>query len=60
MINDWNILHIHLGKRKDRKAPRFIERTGELLFLINTESEIRILGVYDHLICKQYRYASNF
>ena len=48
MFNDWNILHIHLGKRKDKKDPRFIERTGALLFLINTESEIRVLGVYDH------------
>lgn len=48
MFNDWNILHIHLGKRKDKKDPRFIERTGELLFLINTETEIRVLGVYDH------------
>lgn len=48
MFNDWNILHIHLGKRKDKKDPRFIERTGELLFLINTDKEIRVLGVYDH------------
>ena len=48
LFNDWNILHIHLGKRKDKKDPRFIERTGELLFLINTETEIRVLGVYDH------------
>ena len=48
MFNDWNILHIHLGKRKDKKDPRFIERTGELLFLINAETEIRVLGVYDH------------
>lgn len=48
MFNDWNILHIHLGKRKDKKDSRFIERTGELLFLINTETEIRVLGVYDH------------
>lgn len=47
MFNDWNILHIHLGKRKDKKDPRFIERTGELLFLINTDKEIRVLGVYD-------------
>lgn len=48
MFNDWNILHIHLGKRKDKKDPRFIERTGELLFLINAETENRVLGVYDH------------
>lgn len=48
MFNDWNILHIHLGKRKDKKDPRFIERTAELLFLVNTETEIRVLGVYDH------------
>ena len=48
LFNDWNILHIHLGKRKDKKDPRFIERTGELLFLINRETEIRVLGVYDH------------
>lgn len=48
MFNDWNILHIHLGKRKDKKDSRFIERTGELLFLINTETEIKVLGVYDH------------
>ena len=48
MFNDWNILHIHLGKRKDKKDPRFIERTGELLFLINAKTEIRVLGVYDH------------
>lgn len=48
MFNDWNILHIHLGKRKDKRDSRFIERTGELLFLINTDKEIRVLGVYDH------------
>lgn len=48
LFNDWNILHIHLGKRKDKKDPRFIERTVELLFLVNTETEIRVLGVYDH------------
>ena len=48
LFNDWNILHIHLGKRKDKKDPRFIERTAELLFLVNTETEIRVLGVYDH------------
>ena len=48
LFNDWNILHIHLGKRKGKKDPRFIERTGELLFLINRETEIRVLGVYDH------------
>ncbi len=48
MFNDWNILHIHLGKRKDKKDSSFIERTGELLFLINTDKEIRVLGVYDH------------
>lgn len=48
LFNDWNILHIHLGKRKDKKDPRFIERTAELLFLVNTEAEIRVLGVYDH------------
>ena len=48
MFNDWNILHIHLGKRKDKKDHRFIERTGELLSLINKETEIRVLGVYDH------------
>lgn len=48
MFNDWNILHIHLGKREDKKDPQFIERTAELLFLVNTETEIRVLGVYDH------------
>lgn len=48
MFNDWNILHIHLGKKHHKHNPRFIERTGELLFLLNTDSEIRVLGLYHH------------
>ena len=48
MFNDWNILHIHLGKKPHKHNPRFIERTGELLFLLNTDSEIRVLGLYHH------------
>lgn len=48
MFNDWNILHIHLGKKLHKNNPQFIERTGELLFLLNTVNEIRVLGLYDH------------
>jgi hypothetical protein len=48
MFNDWNILHIHLGKKLHTHKPRFIERTGELLFLLNTDCEIRVLGLYHH------------
>lgn len=48
MFNDWNILHIHLGKKPHINNPRFIERTGELLFLLYTVNEIRILGLYHH------------
>lgn len=48
MFNDWNILHIHLGKKPHRDNPGFIERTGELLFLLNTDCEIRVLGLYHH------------
>lgn len=48
MFNDWNILHIHLGKNTHINNPRFIERTGELLFLLNTVNEIRVLGLYHH------------
>lgn len=48
MFNDWNILHIHLGKKPHINNPRFIERTGELLFLLYTVNEIRVLGLYHH------------
>lgn len=48
MFNDWNILHIHLGKKPNINNHRFIERTGELLFLLNTVNEIRVLGLYHH------------
>lgn len=48
MFNDWNILHIHLGKKPHKNNPQFIERTDELLFLLNTVNEIRILGLYHH------------
>lgn len=48
MFNDWNILHTHLGKKPHKHKPLFIERTGELLFLLNTDSEIRVLGLYHH------------
>lgn len=48
MFNDWNILHIHLGKTPHINNHRFIERTGELLFLLNTVNEIRVLGLYHH------------
>ena len=48
MFNDWNILHIHLGKKLHKNNPQFIERIGELLFLLNTVNEIRVLGLYDH------------
>ena len=48
MFNDWNILHIHLGKKPHINKPRFIERTGELLFLLYTVNEIRVLGLYHH------------
>ena len=48
MFNDWNILHIHLGKKPHINNPRFIERTGELLFLLYTVNEIRVLGLFHH------------
>ena len=48
MFNDWDILHIHLGKKPHKNNHQFIERTGELLFLVNTVNEIRILGIYHH------------
>lgn len=48
MFNDWNILHIHLGKKPHINNPRFIERTGDLLFLLYTVNEIRVLGLFHH------------
>ena len=48
MFNDWNILHIHLGKKPHINNSRFIERTGESLFLLYTVNEIRVLGLYHH------------
>lgn len=35
-------------EKPHRDNPCFIERTGELLFLLNTDCEIRVLGLYHH------------
>ena len=51
MFNDWNILHIHLGKKPHINNSRFIERTGELLFCYIQLMRLEYL-VYTIIICR--------
>jgi hypothetical protein len=46
MLNDFGILHFHLGE--SFKGTGYIERTGELLFALVASDAFYELGVFDH------------
>jgi hypothetical protein len=46
MLNDFGILHFHLGENFDPDG--YIERTGELLFAVVAKDHFYELGVFDH------------
>lgn len=48
MFNDWGVLHLHLGDRPYPKDPRFIDRTGPLLFLYLSDSDAYLINIYNH------------
>ncbi len=48
LLNDWGVYHLHLGKKKDKHNPRFIERTKELLFLRIDSDKAYLINIYKH------------
>lgn len=48
LFNDWGILHLHLGKEFEAKNPKFIKRTGPLLFIIPYFDKVYLLSVFNH------------
>ena len=48
LFNDWGILHLHLGKEFEAKKPKFIKRTGPLLFIIPYFDNVYLLSVFNH------------
>ena len=48
MLNDWGVHHLHLGTALDPKDPAFIERTGDLLFVIFIPTMAYVLDIFNH------------
>lgn len=48
LLNDWDIHHLHLGSKPDSENPKFIDRTGPLLFVRFTEDIAYFINVYKH------------
>lgn len=47
MLSDWGVYHLHLGAQ-GRSRSRYVERTGDLLFLLVGADDAWLIGVYDH------------
>lgn len=47
MLSDWGVYHLHLGEQKHSRS-RYVERTGDLLFLLMGADDAWLIGVYDH------------
>lgn len=45
--SDWNIVHFHLGKIKD-KNDKLSQRTSELLYCIMGRDDVYIIGIWSH------------
>ena len=48
ILNDWGIHHFHLGTAPDPKDPRFIGRTGPVLYAAVTPDTLYCLAVLKH------------
>lgn len=48
MFNDWGVHHLHLGINPDSKDTAFIERTGDLLFVIFRPTAAYVLNIFAH------------
>lgn len=48
MLTDWGILHFHLGTKPHAKRPKFMARTGALLYARLTRDAAYFIGVFGH------------
>lgn len=48
LLNDWNIVHFHIGNKPDKNDPRFSERSDYLLFAWVSETIVYFIQVYRH------------
>ncbi|MDQ6912674.1 MAG: hypothetical protein M3128_07330 [Verrucomicrobiota bacterium] len=48
MLLEWGIYHFHLGETTEPKDPRYIARTGNLLYARLTTNDAYIIGVFSH------------
>lgn len=48
LLFDWKIHHLHLGTNPDISDPRFIERTGDLLYVRVDPDDMYLIDVLDH------------
>lgn len=48
LFSDWGIFHLHLGTQPDPKYPRFVKRTGNVLFLTITNDKAYFIDVRPH------------
>lgn len=48
LLNDWGIYHLHLGTKPHPKNPKFIERTGPVLFAKITDRAAYLIAVLQH------------
>lgn len=48
LLNDWGIIHFHLGDTVDSKDPDFASRTGPLLFAFVNDDDFYAIGIYPH------------
>ncbi len=48
LLFDWKIHHLHLGINPDVSDPRFIERTGDLLYVRVDPDDMYLIDILDH------------
>ncbi len=48
MFNNWGIIHLHLGEKPYKNDPRFIERTGLLLFIFRQDNDAYLINTSEH------------
>jgi len=48
MLNDWGIYHFHLGDDALKSDPKFIKRTGPLLYLRIDDSNAYFINIMEH------------
>lgn len=48
LLNDWGVYHLHLGSKIDKRNPRFISRTNELLFIRVDEENVYFINIFKH------------